>query len=143
MKVSKRSRWGAKTTLRLLVALATIGAGGALIALTGGVSSATTVPHKTSTVTLQFWNAYNDVTETPVMNGIVIPAFESCEPGHQGQGRHPSLHGASGEVHRSLRGGGPARPDAFRHRLGAPARIRGHAARNLKAAVVRADQGSS
>jgi multiple sugar transport system substrate-binding protein len=32
-------------------------------------------------VTLQFWNAYNDVTETPVMNGIVIPAFEHANPG--------------------------------------------------------------
>jgi len=34
-----------------------------------------------STVTLVFWNAYNDVTETPVMNGIVIPAFEAQNPG--------------------------------------------------------------
>ena len=67
--------------MRLLVAVATIGAGGTLVALTGGVSSASTVVHKTPTVTLQFWNAYNDVTETPVMNGVVIPSFESLYPG--------------------------------------------------------------
>jgi multiple sugar transport system substrate-binding protein len=42
-----------------------------------GVSSAAS-HHK---VTITFWNAYNDVTETPVMNGIVIPAFESQNPG--------------------------------------------------------------
>ncbi len=32
-------------------------------------------------MTLQFWNAYNDVTETPVMNGVVIPSFEAANPG--------------------------------------------------------------
>ena len=26
-------------------------------------------------------NAYNDVTETPILNGVVIPAFESANPG--------------------------------------------------------------
>ena len=67
--------------MRLLVALATIGAGGTLIGLTGAASSASTVPHSTTVVTLQFWNAYNDVTETPVMNGVVIPSFESLNPG--------------------------------------------------------------
>ncbi|HVB71879.1 MAG TPA: extracellular solute-binding protein [Acidimicrobiales bacterium] len=30
---------------------------------------------------MTFWNAYNSVTETPVMNGIVIPAFEAAHPG--------------------------------------------------------------
>lgn len=81
MQGRQPSRWGIKATVRLLVAVATIGGGGALVGLTGGVSSASIVPHKTSVVTLQFWNAYNDVTETPVMNGIVIPAFESANPG--------------------------------------------------------------
>lgn len=33
------------------------------------------------TVTLKFWNAYNNVTETPVLNKIVIPAFEKMNPG--------------------------------------------------------------
>ena len=79
MKASNPSRWRVKSVARMLVAVASIAGGGALISLTGGVSSASVVPHKT--VTLQFWNAYNDVTETPVMNGIVIPAFESANPG--------------------------------------------------------------
>ena len=33
------------------------------------------------TVTLAFWNAYNTVTETPVLNKIVIPEFEKENPG--------------------------------------------------------------
>jgi multiple sugar transport system substrate-binding protein len=33
------------------------------------------------TVTLQFWNAYNTVTETPVLNNVVIPEFEKENPG--------------------------------------------------------------
>ncbi|MGO9150612.1 MAG: extracellular solute-binding protein [Acidimicrobiales bacterium] len=81
MKASNPSRWKTRTALRLLVAVATIGAGGTLVALTGAASSASTVAHSTPTVTLQFWNAYNDVTETPVMNGVVIPSFESQNPG--------------------------------------------------------------
>lgn len=32
-------------------------------------------------VTLMFWNAYNTVTETPVLNKIVIPKFEKENPG--------------------------------------------------------------
>ncbi len=82
MKVIQQSRRGGKSSIRLLLAAATIAGGGTLIAVTGGVSSASTVPHKASkVVTLHFWNAYNDVTETPVMNGIVIPAFEAANPG--------------------------------------------------------------
>ena len=81
MKASNPSRWRTRTAVRLLVAVATIGAGGTLIGLTGAASSASTVPHSTPVVTLQFWNAYNDVTETPVMNGVVIPSFESLNPG--------------------------------------------------------------
>ncbi len=81
MKASNPSRWKTRTAVRLLVAVATIGAGGTLIGLTGPASSASTVPHSTPVVTLQFWNAYNDVTETPVMNGVVIPSFESLNPG--------------------------------------------------------------
>ena len=47
--------------------------------VTAAVSNAGAATKKTVTIT--FWNAYNDVTETPVMNGIVIPAFESQNPG--------------------------------------------------------------
>ncbi len=83
MKPSSPSRWKAKATA--LLAVATIGGGGVLVALSGSVSAASPAvhktTHKTATVTLQFWNAYNDVTETPVMNGIVIPAFEAANPG--------------------------------------------------------------
>ncbi len=49
----------------------------AIVAISGGASSGAA----TKTVTLKFLNAYNDVTETPVMNGVVIPAFESENPG--------------------------------------------------------------
>jgi len=83
MKKNNPSRWRAKAAV--LFAVATIGSGGALVALTGAASSASTVApraaHGTATVTLQFWNAYNDVTETPVMNGVVIPSFEAANPG--------------------------------------------------------------
>jgi len=78
MRASNPSRWRARATV--LFAVATI-AGGTLVALSGTVSSASTATHKTATVTLQFWNAYNDVTETPVMNGVVIPSFEAANPG--------------------------------------------------------------
>ena len=47
--------------------------------VTAAVSNAGAATKKTVTVT--FWNAYNDVTETPVMNGIVIPAFEARTQG--------------------------------------------------------------
>jgi multiple sugar transport system substrate-binding protein len=53
-------------------------AGGAFI----GVSSSGAAAHKAVKVQwVTFWNAYNSVTETPVMNGVVIPAFESANPG--------------------------------------------------------------
>ncbi len=71
-----RGRTG--TTSRLLVAFIALVATGAIYGVGPGVASAAT-HHKT--VTLHFWNAYNDVTETPVMNGVVIPAFESLHPG--------------------------------------------------------------
>jgi multiple sugar transport system substrate-binding protein len=32
-------------------------------------------------VTLHFLNAYNDVTEIPILDGVVIPAFEAANPG--------------------------------------------------------------
>ena len=53
MKARNPSRWRPRTAVRLLVALATIGAGGTLIGLTGAASSASTVPHSTPVVTLQ------------------------------------------------------------------------------------------
>jgi multiple sugar transport system substrate-binding protein len=83
MKTSNPSRWRAKAAV--VFAVATMGVGTALVALTGAASSASTAAqhstHKTPVVTLQFWNAYNDVTETPVMNGVVIPSFEAANPG--------------------------------------------------------------
>ncbi len=45
------------------------------VGLTGVASAAP------ATVTLHFLNAYNSVTETPVMNKIVIPMFEKENPG--------------------------------------------------------------
>ena len=101
----------------LLVAVATIGAGGALVGLTGAASSASTGgPQDDSqdgTVTLQFWNAYNDVTETPVMNGVVIPELRVSEPRHQGVDDTLPYAGHAAEVHRIVCRGGPTGPDAF------------------------------
>jgi multiple sugar transport system substrate-binding protein len=52
-------------------------AGGTII----GISSASVASAAPKVHWVTFWNAYNDVTETPVMNGVVIPAFESANPG--------------------------------------------------------------
>ena len=75
-KQRKRGRIG--TTTRLCVAFAALVASGAFI----GVSSmgASAAVHQ-KTVTLHFLNAYNDVTEIPILDGVVIPAFESANPG--------------------------------------------------------------
>jgi multiple sugar transport system substrate-binding protein len=63
-----------------LIAVATVAASGAFIGLSGaGAASASQRPK--ATVTLDFWNAYNDVTEIPVMNATVIPKFEAENPG--------------------------------------------------------------
>ena len=92
-----RGRTG--TTPRLLVAFIALVATGAIYGVGPSMSSAAT-KHKTVTVT--FWNAYNDVTETPVMNGIVIPAFEAAEPRDQGGRRHAALQRHAPEVHRRV-----------------------------------------
>lgn len=74
--MKKRSFIGrsASTRVQLCLAATALLASGLVV----GVSQASASP---KTVTVTFWNAYNDVTETPVMNGIVIPAFESQNPG--------------------------------------------------------------
>ena len=69
----RRSR-SARSAVVVCASLALLATG-----VTAVVSNAGAATKKTVTVT--FWNAYNDVTETPVMNGIVIPAFESQNPG--------------------------------------------------------------
>ncbi|MDA8266607.1 MAG: extracellular solute-binding protein, partial [Actinomycetota bacterium] len=82
MKANKPSKWRAKTTVRLLVSAATIGAGGAFVGLTGTASSASTVPRSAPTVTLQFWNAYNATDkEASTMANVVLPRFEKQNPG--------------------------------------------------------------
>jgi multiple sugar transport system substrate-binding protein len=72
------SRWTGTRAPLYVACLALIGSG-AIVGVGGSAASATT-KHKPKTVTITFWNAYNDVTETPVMNGIVIPAFERLHP---------------------------------------------------------------
>jgi multiple sugar transport system substrate-binding protein len=66
---------------KMFAALATLVAGGTLVGLTGVISSASAATHATKTVTLTYWNAYNDVTETPAFNKTVIPEFEKLNPG--------------------------------------------------------------
>src|ERR1700677_4716238 len=63
------------TKVQLCLAATALLASGLVV----GVSQASSAAPKKVTIT--FWNAYNDVTETPVMNGIVIPAFEAANPG--------------------------------------------------------------
>jgi ABC-type glycerol-3-phosphate transport system substrate-binding protein len=61
-----------------------VGMGAVLAVCAGGASarpSAKAAALSTPTVTLKFWNAYNNVTETPVLNKIVIPQFEKENPG--------------------------------------------------------------
>ena len=78
MKLNHHIR-GRTGLARVSVALAALLGGGGIVAVsTSGTATAAT-KHKIQTVV--FWNAYNDVTETPVMNGIVIPAFEAQNPG--------------------------------------------------------------
>jgi len=77
MKIHKLVRGRVGTITRLSVACVALVGGGTIIGLSGsGVASASPKVHWVT-----FWNAYNDVTETPVMNGVVIPAFESANPG--------------------------------------------------------------
>ena len=64
-----------KRNIQVCVAASALIASGIVVGVSG--ASAAASHHK---VTITFWNAYNDVTETPVMNGIVIPAFESQNP---------------------------------------------------------------
>ena len=76
--MSIRRLYGSKTRTRIQLCLAAsaLVASGAVVASAGNASAAAK-----KTVTITFWNAYNSVTETPVMNGVVIPAFESANPG--------------------------------------------------------------
>ena len=64
-------------------AWAVIAVGALLAACSAGGASAhpATSAASHATVTLKFWNAYNNVTETPVLNKIVIPRFEKENPG--------------------------------------------------------------
>jgi multiple sugar transport system substrate-binding protein len=78
MKIHKSKRGRIGTTTRLCVAFCALVASGAFMGISSMGASAA-VHHKT--VTLYFMNAYNDVTETPILNGVVIPAFEAANPG--------------------------------------------------------------
>ena len=61
------------------LALVALLCGSGVVALTAAGSANAATKSKVQTVV--FWNAYNSVTETPVMNGIVIPACEDQNPG--------------------------------------------------------------
>jgi len=76
MRFNRLIRGRTGTAARLSVACVALVASGTIVGLSGSASAAS---KKVQWVT--FWNAYNDVTETPVMNGVVIPAFESANPG--------------------------------------------------------------
>jgi multiple sugar transport system substrate-binding protein len=59
--------------------ISAVGVGAGLVAT--AAPSGAAAEHPAATVTLRFWNAYNNVTETPVLNKIVIPEFEKLNPG--------------------------------------------------------------
>jgi multiple sugar transport system substrate-binding protein len=78
MSFDRRIRGRIGTTTRLCVAFTALVASGAVFSIVGTGASAA-VHHKT--ITLHFLNAYNDVTEIPILDGVVIPAFEAANPG--------------------------------------------------------------
>ena len=78
MKLNHHIR-GRTGLARVAVGLAALLGGGGIVAVSASGTATAATKHKIQTVV--FWNAYNDVTETPVMNGIVIPAFEAQNPG--------------------------------------------------------------
>jgi len=75
MRFKHLLRGSIRTKIGISVVASALIASGLIIGV-GATSGAAKAP-----VTITFWNAYNDVTETPVMNGIVIPAFEAANPG--------------------------------------------------------------
>lgn len=77
MSFNRRIRGRISTTTRLGVAFTALVASGAVFSIVGTGASAAS----NKTVTLHFLNAYNDVTEIPIMDGVVIPAFEAANPG--------------------------------------------------------------
>lgn len=73
------SRTKTTSSSRTLAAVATVTS--AVVILAGCSSSGpATTSTQHGTVTIRFLNAYNDVTETPVMNKTVIPRFEKLNP---------------------------------------------------------------
>jgi multiple sugar transport system substrate-binding protein len=77
MKTYRVKRIRGKTAIKLTVALSTLMGSGVAV----GLSQASSASAASKVQWVTFWNAYNSVTETPVMNGVVIPAFESLNPG--------------------------------------------------------------
>ena len=98
------------------------------------------VHHKT--VTLHFMNAYNDVTEIPILDGVVIPAFEAANPGIKVIDENVPYNGMLNKFIATGGRGGSAESDALRHRVGAAIGVRRRAAGNLEAVVVQDRQGA-
>jgi len=78
MKLSHSIRGRTRVTPRIALALTALLGGGAILGVSESGTATAATHHR---VVVTFWNAYNSVTETPVMNGIVIPAFEAAHPG--------------------------------------------------------------
>jgi multiple sugar transport system substrate-binding protein len=76
-----RGRFGRSPAVRSTWAIVAIGALLAACSASGASARPATRGASHATVTLKFWNAYNNVTETPVLNKIVIPRFEKENPG--------------------------------------------------------------
>ena len=84
MRLSKSSRWRTRKSVTVLVAAATIGASGALIGLAGtaAAGAAPASRHSHATITLQYWNTYNQAdAEGKTMQNVVIKKFEQENPG--------------------------------------------------------------
>ena len=77
MKTYHVKRMRGKAVIKLTVAFSTLLGSGVAI----GVSQTSSASAASKVQWVTFWNAYNSVTETPIMNGVVIPAFEAQNPG--------------------------------------------------------------
>ncbi|HXY44847.1 MAG TPA: extracellular solute-binding protein [Acidimicrobiales bacterium] len=82
MSRSTRKPTSGRRVARVVALCVVLGIGGAMVALANPVSASPRPQVAPRTVTLQFWNAYNTTdTEASTMANIVIPKFESENPG--------------------------------------------------------------
>ncbi len=134
------------TTRRKYLVRATLLAGTGVMTTLTGITAIGVAPASASgsTVTLQFWNAYNTTDkEASTMQNVVLKKFEAENPRYQGPvGRRP-LRRPRGEIHRRRCCRQPAGLAPLRYRLGTLSRRRRSAARPEQAEVGQVDLGGA